>query len=65
MVIKDAYRNKILWRKYVKKEAIADCLEGVGWLREQDFKIYGIVIDGLRGLDKPSNLTCNTASFIK
>lgn len=50
MVIKDAYRNKILWHKYVKYETIADYLEGVCWLREQGFRIYGIVIDGLRGL---------------
>lgn len=50
MVIKDAYRNKILWHKYVKYETIADYLEGVCWLREQGFRIYGIVIDVLRGL---------------
>ncbi len=50
MVIKDAYRNKILWRKYVKYETIADYVEGVYWLREHHFTIYGIVIDGLRGL---------------
>ena len=35
MVIKDAYRNKILWRKYVKYETIADYVEGVCWLRER------------------------------
>lgn len=50
MVIKDAYRNKILWRRYVKYETIADYLEGIDWLRRQGFRIYGIVIDGLRGL---------------
>ena len=50
MVIKDAYRNKILWRKYVRYETIADYVEGVCWLREHHFTIYGIVIDGLRGL---------------
>jgi len=50
MVIKDAYRNKILWRKYVRYETIAGYIEGVSWLREHGFRIYGVVIDGLRGL---------------
>ena len=50
MVIKDVYKNKILWRKYNKYETIAGYLEGVNWLREHDFRIYGVVIDGLRGL---------------
>ena len=50
MVIKDALRNKILWRKYVRYETIKDYLEGVEWLKFQGFKIYGVVIDGMRGL---------------
>ena len=50
MVIKDALRNKILWRKYVRYETIKDYLEGVEWLKSQGFKIYGVVIDGMRGL---------------
>ncbi len=50
MVIKDALRNKILWRKYVTHETIADYMEGVQWLKSLDFKIYGAVIDGIRGL---------------
>lgn len=50
MVIKDAHRNKILWRKYVKYETIAGYLEGIDWLRQHNFKIYGVVIDGMRGL---------------
>ena len=50
MVIKDVLRKKILWRKYVTHETIADYLEGVRWLRSQGFKIYGAVIDGMRGL---------------
>lgn len=50
MVIKDAYRNKVLWRKYVRYETIAGYLEGVDWLKEHGFRIYGVVIDGLRGL---------------
>ena len=50
MVIKDALRNKILWRKYVRYETLKDYLEGVEWLKFQGFKIYGVVIDGMRGL---------------
>ena len=49
MAIKDAYRNKILWRKYVRYETIAGYLEGVSWLKEHGFRIYGVVIDGTRG----------------
>ena len=52
MVIKDALRKKILWRKYVTHETVADYVEGVMWLRSHGFKIYGAVIDGLRGLAK-------------
>lgn len=50
MVIKDALRKKILWRKYVTHETIADYVEGVRWLKSQGFKVYGAVIDGMRGL---------------
>lgn len=50
MVIKDALRNKILWRKYVRYETIKDYLEGVEWLKLQGFRIYGVIIDGMRGL---------------
>ena len=50
MVIKDSLRKKILWRKYVGHETIADYLEGVQWLKDHGFRIYGVVIDGLRGL---------------
>lgn len=50
MVIKDALRNKILWHKYVKHETIADYMEGVEWLEKNNFTIYGVVCDGLRGL---------------
>ena len=52
MVIKDVLRKKILWRKYVTHETVADYVEGVMWLRSHGFKIYGAVIDGLRGLAK-------------
>lgn len=50
MVIKDALRNKILWHKYVCNETVSQYMEGVSWLRFQGFKIYGAVIDGMRGL---------------
>ncbi len=50
MVIKDSLRKRILWRKYVTHETIADYLEGVAWFEKQGFKIYGIVIDGMWGL---------------
>ncbi|MDE7117262.1 MAG: hypothetical protein K2O61_01300 [Bacteroidaceae bacterium] len=43
-------RKKILWRKYVNHETIASYMEGVDWLRNNEFKIYGAVIDGMRGL---------------
>ena len=50
MVIKDALRNKVLWHKYVRGETIAQYMEGISWLKSQGFKIYGAVIDGMRGL---------------
>ena len=52
MVIRDALRGKVLWRKYVRHETIADYMEGVEWLKKQGFKIYGVVIDGMKGLAK-------------
>ena len=50
MAIKDALRKKILWHRYVTHETIADYLDGVRWLKDNGFRIYGIVIDGMRGL---------------
>ena len=50
MVIKDVLRNKVLWHKYVHSETIAQYIEGISWLKSQGFKIYGAVIDGMRGL---------------
>lgn len=52
MVIKDALRKKVLWRKYVSHETIAHYMEGVQWLKDNGFTIYGAVIDGMRGLAK-------------
>ena len=45
---KDAHRKKILWRKFVRYETLADYQEGVDWLEKNGFKINGIVCDGLR-----------------
>ena len=50
MVIKDTLRNKVLWHKYVYNETINQYMEGISWLESQGFKIYGAVIDGMRGL---------------
>jgi hypothetical protein len=51
LVFKDAYRKKILWRKFIRShETVADYQEGVAWLESKSFKIEGIVCDGLRGL---------------
>ena len=52
MVIKDALRNRILWRKYVPHETVADYMEGIGWLKSHHFRIYGVVVDGMKGLIK-------------
>ena len=52
MVIKDAFRNKIIWFKFVRHESVADYVEGIDWLRSRGFRIYGIVCDGLKGLFK-------------
>lgn len=50
MVIKDALRNVVLWHKYVRHETIAQYVEGVEWLKGNGFNIYGIVVDGMKGL---------------
>ena len=50
LVIKDTFRSKILWYKFVRHERIADYLEGLEWLRSRGFRIHGIVCDGMRGL---------------
>ena len=50
MVIRDALRGNVLWHKYVRHETVARYVEGVEWLKCNGFRIYGAVIDGLRGL---------------
>ena len=52
MVIRDATRGRVLWRKYVTHETITDYMEGVNWLKSNGFRIYGVVIDGMKGLAK-------------
>jgi DNA-binding Lrp family transcriptional regulator len=53
VVMKDAKRKKILWRKYIdRKEKLSDYEEGIQWLEGKGFKIKGIVCDGLRGIYK-------------
>ena len=50
MVIRDALRGKVPWHKYVHHETIAQYVEGVDWLKRNGFRIYGVVIDGMKGL---------------
>jgi hypothetical protein len=50
VVFKDAYTKRILWRKFVRHETLADYLAGVQWLEKHQFKIHAIVCDGLRGM---------------
>lgn len=50
MVIRDVVRGKILWHKYVHHETISDYVEGVDWLKANGFRIYGAVMDGIRGM---------------
>lgn len=50
MIIKDTFRNKILWHRFVRDESVSGYLDGIEWLRANGFRIYGIVCDGMRGL---------------
>ena len=52
MVIRDAVRGRVLWRKYVTHETIADYLEGVDWLKSMVLIIY------LRSIPLPCLLLC-------
>lgn len=54
MVIRDALRGTVLWHKYVTHETIAQYMEGIEWLKSQGFRIYGVVIDGMKGLPQAS-----------
>jgi hypothetical protein len=50
VVFKDWYTKRVLWRKFIRYETIADYQEGVEWLESHNFKIEGVVCDGLRGM---------------
>lgn len=52
VVFKDRRTKRILWRKFVRYETLADYKEGVDWLETHGFQIEGIVCDGLRGMFK-------------
>lgn len=41
MVIRDALRGNILWRKYVTHETIADYMDGITWLKSGHLDISG------------------------
>lgn len=48
MVIKNAFRNKIIWYQFVRSETVTGYVEGISWLQEYGFAIHGIVCDGMR-----------------
>jgi hypothetical protein len=50
VVFKDWYTKRVLWRKFVRYETLADYQEGIEWLEGHSFKIAGVVCDGLRGI---------------
>ena len=50
VVFKDWRTGRVLWRKFVRHETLADYQEGVEWLESNKFKIEGVVCDGLRGM---------------
>jgi hypothetical protein len=50
VVFKDRHTKRVLWRKFVRYETLADYQEGIAWLESHNFKIEGIVCDGLRGV---------------
>ncbi len=43
MVIKDSFRNRIIWYKFVRHETITGYMEGIGWLEANGFRIHGVV----------------------
>ena len=50
VVFKACRTRRILWRKFVRHETLADYKEGIDWLENHRFKIECIVCDGLRGM---------------
>ena len=66
MVIKDTFRNKILWYKFVRNETIADYMEGIAWLREHGFVYTALCVTALEACLPHYILTpCRCASFIR
>jgi hypothetical protein len=49
VAFKDCRTKRVLWRKFVRYETLMDYQEGILWLESRNFKIEGIVCDGLRG----------------
>lgn len=52
--VSDWWPSRMPWErksygKYVAHETLASYKEGVKWLKENGFRIYGVVVDGLRG----------------
>ena len=50
MVFKDWRTKRVLWHKYIRYETPADYQEGINRLTSHNFKIDGVVCDGLRGM---------------
>jgi hypothetical protein len=50
VVFKDWHTKRVIWRKFVRYETLADYQEGIEWLESHSFKIQGVVCDGLRGM---------------
>jgi hypothetical protein len=50
VVFKDLLTRRVLWRKFVRYETLADYREWFDWLERHNFKIEGVVCDGLRGM---------------
>ena len=50
IAFKDWRMKRVLWRKFVRYETLADYQEGIEWLEKHNFKIEGVVCDGLRGM---------------
>ena len=50
VVMKDSRTKRILWRKFVRYETLADYQEGIDWLEAHNFTIEGVICDGMRGM---------------
>lgn len=52
VVLMDSQTGKKLWRKYIKQEKLSDYQEGINYVLSKNYKINGIVCDGLKGIFK-------------